>query len=59
MHHRLSLDQWGFHVLSTRTINEHLGAQKSVGLGTLRRLGAVEVGFSDLEDEVARAFGVA
>jgi len=44
----LDLDQWTFYVLPTRMLDEHHPTQKSLGLGTLRRLGAEEVGFAEL-----------
>ena len=52
----LDLDQWSFLVVPTRTIDERLGDQKSVGLSTLSDLGAEEVEFQGLKDAVEKAY---
>lgn len=62
LHHRskstlnpLDIGQWSFFVLSTAVLDDRLGEQKSLGLGTLRDLGASEVSFSGIADAVRRA----
>jgi hypothetical protein len=44
----LNLDQWKFYVLPARTLDEHLGAQKRVGLARIIELGGRECAFGDL-----------
>lgn len=46
----LDLAQWRFFVLATRTLDANVGAQASIGLSSLRKLGAAEVGFDGLRD---------
>ncbi len=51
----LDLGQWEFYVLSTHLINQELGSQKSLGVITLRNLGAVPVGFQEIRSAVVQA----
>lgn len=53
----LDLHQWLFIVLPAETINNKLGEQKSVGLVTLERIGAHQVGFAELAVEIKKASG--
>ena len=48
----LDLDQWFFLVLSTKTINESLGNQKSVSLARLEKLGCIRLRFDNLASEI-------
>jgi hypothetical protein len=51
----LDLGQWVFFVLPTRVLDEKLGDQKTVGLGTLERIGAMPCTFNELRETVGRA----
>lgn len=53
--HPLDLAQWRFFVLATRTLDAKLGVQASIGLSSLRKLGATEVGFDGLRGAVRAA----
>jgi len=44
----LDLSQWTFYVLSTAVLDDKCGAQRTLGLGSLERLGAQQVQFADL-----------
>jgi hypothetical protein len=44
----LDLEQWFFLVCSTTTLNEKLGAQKSVGLASLEQFGLERLSFKQL-----------
>jgi len=62
LHHRskstlnpLDIGQWSFFVLPTAVLDARVGEQKSLGLGTLRDLGASEVSFSGIADAVREA----
>jgi hypothetical protein len=50
----LDMGQWTFLVLSARVLEERCPAQKSLGLGTLQRLGAERVSFTDLRSVIER-----
>jgi hypothetical protein len=49
----LNLDQWRFYVLPTRVLDSSLGAQKTLALGRLTELGAIECDFAGISDAVA------
>lgn len=51
----LDLDQWKFHVLSARVLDEETPTQRSVCLAGLKALGASEVSFSQLSEAVKAA----
>jgi len=53
----LDLNKWRFHVLPTRVLDERAKEQKTIGLGSLQRLGTEEVGFEGLRTAVCRAAG--
>ncbi|MDB9494141.1 hypothetical protein PN441_17120 [Spirulina major CS-329] len=44
----LNLDQWDFYCLSTATLNQQLGHQKSIGLSRLLRLDPIKSSYGDL-----------
>ena len=48
----LDSDQWLFMVIPTSVLNDRLGKQKSVGLSTLERIGAIRVTYSDLASQI-------
>lgn len=52
----LNVLQWDFYVLPTTALDEHFDDQKSVRLGSLRRIGAQSVRYHDLGSAVERAF---
>jgi hypothetical protein len=61
-HHRdqntfdiLDLSQWTFLVLSTAELNEKVGSQNTISLGSLKRLGPKECAYPDLPDALRRA----
>ncbi len=47
------LDQWTFYVLPTRTLDREVGAQKSIGISGLNRLGAVKTEYKKLRQVVS------
>jgi len=49
----LDLDQWRFHVLSTRALDDNLGGQKTLALGRLAEIGAIECDFAGIPEAVA------
>ena len=51
----LDVDQWEFHVLSRRVLDEHCRGQKSIGLGSLARLGARSVSHGELAGAISAA----
>lgn len=51
----LDTEQWKFYVLSTLQLNNSLGSQKTVGISTLNRIGAVEVGYAGLAGAIETA----
>jgi hypothetical protein len=51
----LDLNQWEFIVIPTKLLNEKLGAQKSVGLSTLLKIGGESVVYENLSSAVSRA----
>ena len=53
----LDVDNWRFHVLSTRVLDERAPTQKTIGLGGLKRLGAKETRFDGLAGAVRTAAG--
>jgi len=48
----LDISQWTFYVVSTKILNAALGKQKSVGLATLRNIGATEVSYGQLASAI-------
>jgi hypothetical protein len=50
----LDLDQWTFHVLSTRVLNDRLAQQKRMSLSTLRSLDPIVCGYDGLADAVRK-----
>lgn len=53
----LDLNQWFFMALASDAINDKLSDQKSVGLSTLKNIGARRVGFESLAAEIKRIRG--
>jgi hypothetical protein len=51
----LDVRRWAFHVLPTRVLDARCPGQKTIGLGSLRRLGAVEASFKGLAEAIRRA----
>jgi hypothetical protein len=51
----LNLDQWRFLVVATRTIEEKVGAQKTIGLESLLRLEPHDVSFDELAAAIRAA----
>ena len=51
----LDICQWKFLVLPTRVLEEKVPTQKTIGLSSLRRLGAAEVGLADLPRAIRAA----
>ncbi len=52
----MNLDQWCFYVVSSKTLDEKLGTQKSVVLSRLVEIGALPVGYADLKASITDAF---
>lgn len=64
LHHRdkqtlnpLDLDQWTFHVLPTRVLDERCPGQKTIRLSSLERLGPRRTSFGGLREAVAAYLG--
>jgi hypothetical protein len=55
----LDLDQWDFYPLATKTLDERVGDQGSIGLTSLVNLGAVKASFAGLRDAVIRQYQTA
>ena len=55
----LDVSQWMFYVLLTDTLNERLGEQKTLTLGSLMRLEPEMVGFEEISGAVERAMNAA
>lgn len=53
----LNTDQWFFIVLSAETINNKFGDQKTVGLSTLKSIGARPITFQELKTAIERSKG--
>jgi len=51
----LDLRQWRFHVLPTRVLNDRLGEQKTLALGSLLKLEPEIVNFGQISDAIERA----
>ena len=51
----LDVLQWEFIVLPAAVLNERCALQKTIGLGSLLKLGPTRVGFSELGETIARA----
>lgn len=54
----LDMAHWTFYVLATSELNRLVPKQKSIGLGPLRRLGARECKYDDLEAAIYKAAGI-
>lgn len=50
----LKLDQWIFYVLDTKTINKELKNAKTVGIATLKRIGAVKCNFISIKKTLVK-----
>ena len=48
----LDLSQWEFYIISTHVLNQTVGAQKRISLGSLIKLGAMKCDFKDLYETV-------
>ena len=44
----LDLSQWEFYVISTNVLNQTVGDQKTISLGSLIKIGAIQCDFKDL-----------
>ena len=53
----LNVSQWTFFVIPTKAIDDKLDSQKSVGVTTLRRIGACEVPFGKIRQTVTNMLG--
>jgi hypothetical protein len=51
----LDLAQWEFYVLPAKTLDEGAPIQKSIGLSSVLRLGAVKVSYQELADAIERS----
>lgn len=51
----LDVTQWKFFVLPTRVLDERVPSQKTIGLTSLRHLGAIEVEYHDLAAAIWQA----
>lgn len=51
----LNISQWTFFVISTESLNKQVGNQKSIGLSTLKTIGAKEVKFNNLTKTIHAA----
>ena len=52
-----NVSQWTFFVIPTQVIDDDLGRQKSVGVATLRQIGASEVPFGKIRQTVTNMLG--
>ncbi|PTN11780.1 hypothetical protein [Nitrosomonas aestuarii] len=52
----LNLDQWEFYCISASTINEKLGSQKSLRLGSLLKLDPIKTTYNNLQNVVNEIF---
>lgn len=50
----MDLEQWRFFVISTQTLNERVGQQKSISLISLMKLGPEEVRYGQISDAIRR-----
>jgi len=53
----MNVSQWEFYVLPTSVIDAKLGAQKSVGLERIKRLGAIEASYGGIGTAIASCCG--
>jgi hypothetical protein len=53
----LDVRQWQFFVVPTTLLDRHLGAQKTVGLRTLQRIGVTEVAYGAIDATIMRLTG--
>ena len=51
----LNLDQWVFYVVPTRTLNQSLGAQKTISLNSLEKLNPKKVNYGGLRASITIA----
>ena len=51
----LNLDQWDFYCVSTKTLNQELGDQKTLSLSTMLKLKSSKVSFNELSDAIQTA----
>lgn len=51
----LNMDQWVFYVLSTDTLNQSLGPQKTISLNSLKKLNPNKVNYGDLRASITKA----
>jgi len=57
----LDIDQWEFYVLSTTILNNSVGEQKTIGLASIKKLGAIKAKFGRIGaaiDQAVREAGV-
>lgn len=52
----LNMSQWEFLVLPTKVLNEKVGDQKTIGINSLKRLGAKETNYLSLYDDIRYVF---
>ena len=46
----LDLTQWEFYILETKILDEKIPSQKTITLGSLKKLGAIQVTYSEIND---------
>ncbi|WP_100916040.1 hypothetical protein [Pseudoalteromonas spongiae] len=51
----LNLDQWEFYVLPTSTLNQSVGAQKTITLNSLEKLNPIKVNYDELHASIKAA----
>lgn len=51
----LCLDKWDFYIISTKTLDKHCGAQKSITLGSLLQLCPIKTDFDGVKAAVMRS----
>lgn len=54
----LIMDQWGFYVLSTKTLNQKLGEQKSVSLSVLKQLNPLRVRYGSINKAIKQQLAI-
>ena len=50
----MDVNQWEFYVLNTKTLDEKVPVQKTIGLNSLKKLGAVQTDYSHLQETVRK-----
>lgn len=48
----LDLEQWDFYILSTETLNEKVGDQKTITFSSLLKIGAIPCEYIDLHNKI-------